>query len=77
MTPDEIIAWLLQGDVSIRYQVHRDLLLEKKTNVRKRIELEGWGAQYLAERKPNGYWGNSFYQPKWISSHYTLLELRN
>ena len=77
MTPDEIIAWLLQGDVAICYQVHRDLLLEKKTNVRKQIELEGWGARYLARRKPNGYWGKSFYQPKWISSHYTLLELRN
>lgn len=35
------------------------------------------GARYLSKRHPTGHWGLRFYQPKWISSHYTLLDLRN
>ena len=77
MTQDEIIKWLLKGDVSIQYQVHRDLLSSEQGNLRKRISNEGWGAEFLSRRKPEGHWGMKFYQPKWTSSHYTLLDLRN
>jgi len=42
-----------------------------------RITTEGWGKQLLSLRKSNGHWGDSFYQPKWISTHYTLLDLRH
>lgn len=28
-------------------------------------------------RNSNGLWGDRFYQPKWTSTHYTLLDLRN
>ena len=28
-------------------------------------------------RHSNGHWGDRFYQPKWTSTHYTLLDLRN
>jgi hypothetical protein len=45
-------------------------------DLRKRIGKEGWGQQFLSKQQPNGYWGKSFYQPKWISTHYTLLDLR-
>ena len=45
--------------------------------MQRRIATEGWGAKLLSLRKPNGHWGCDFYQPKWISSHYTLLDLRN
>jgi hypothetical protein len=31
----------------------------------------------LAKRQDNGHWGRGFYQPKWISTHYTLLDLKN
>ena len=31
----------------------------------------------MAKRKENGHWGKGFYQPKWTSSHYTLLDLRH
>ncbi len=31
----------------------------------------------MSKRKPNGQWGKEFYQPKWQSTHYTLLDLRN
>lgn len=77
MTNDEIISWLLEGDPSIQYQAYRDLLGIDKPNLRKRIELEGWGKRLLDFRKPDGYWGKDFYQPKWISTHYTLLDLKN
>ena len=73
----EITAWLLEGDVSIQYQVHRDLLGEDRPDLRRRIEHEGWGAAFLKNRKSEGHWGDRFYQPKWISTHYTLLDLKN
>ena len=72
-----LLAWLLEGDPAIRYQVYRDLLDEEKPDIQQRIIHEGWGARYLAKRNPDKHWGKGFYQPKWISSHYTLLDLRN
>ena len=45
--------------------------------LRERIATEGWGAQFLQRRRENGHWGRGFYQPKWISSHYTLLDIKN
>jgi hypothetical protein len=72
-----ILSWLLKGDVSIQYQTQRDLLGIEKPALRKKIELEGWGLQFLSSRQPNGHWGRGFYQPKWTSTHYTLLDLKN
>lgn len=77
MKNNQLIKWLLEGDVSIQYQVYRDLLGENRHDLQDRIALEGWGKQLLSKRKSNGHWGLKFYQPKWISSHYTLLDLRN
>ncbi|WP_234567829.1 prenyltransferase/squalene oxidase repeat-containing protein [Rhodohalobacter sp. 614A] len=77
MKTDERIKWLLNGDVSIQYQVHRDLLFEERDDLRKRIATEGWGAEILSKRKPNKHWGKGYYSPKWISSHYSILDLRN
>lgn len=77
MINKKIIKWLLEGDVSIQYQVHRDLLTTERKDLLNRIELEGWGAEFLSKRKTDGHWGQKFYQPKWTSSHYTLLDLRN
>jgi len=74
---EAILDWLLQGDVSIQYLTKKYLLNEKDLNyLRKRIATEGWGKKFLDARMPTGHWGNGFYQPKWISSHYTLLDLR-
>lgn len=76
----EIINWLLEGDVAIQYQTHRDLLksdgkvLER---LRGSISKEGWGREVLSRYNNKGYWGLGFYQPKWTSTHYTLLDLRN
>lgn len=81
MTPTEIahslIPWLLDGDVALQYQVHRDLLGQERPDLRARIAAEGWGAQFLAARQPAGHWGRGFYQPKWTSTHYSLLDLRH
>lgn len=76
---DTVINWLLAGDVSIQYQTHKYLLKSDQTTLnglRKRIAAEGWGKQFLEARNEGGHWGRAFYQPKWISSHYTLLDLR-
>lgn len=78
MLPDDhIITWLLEGDVSIQYQTQRDLLDTDKTALRNRIANQGWGKQFLEKRREDGHWGQKFYQPKWISTHYTLLDLKN
>lgn len=77
MTYDEIISWLLEGDAAIRYQTGRDLLNIDKPSLQQKIASSGWGFRLLSCRLPNGYWGQSFYQPKWISTHYTLLDLKN
>lgn len=65
MNRQDIIDWLLEGDVSIQYQVHRDLLSDDRKDLQKRIAIEGWGARFLSHRRPDGHWGRKFYQPKW------------
>ncbi len=77
MDKEQLIAWLLQGDVSLQYQVLRDLLGQDRKELQKRIATEGWGKRFLSKRKANGHWGQKFYQPKWTSTHYTLMDLRN
>ncbi len=76
MNPD-VIEWLLAGDVSIQYQTYRDLLDVKHPKLQRSIATEGWGAHFLRCRNPDGSWGREFYQPKWTSTHYTLLDLKN
>jgi len=75
MEKKSLVAWLLEGDVSVQYQTHRDLLGEDRPDLRKRIPREGWGKGFLSRRNENGHWGRGFYAPKWTSSHYTLLDL--
>ena len=77
MDEKQIIEWLLKGDVAIQYQVYRDLLGIDRKDIQYKIQHEGWGNQLLSMRSPNGHWGDRFYQPKWISTHYTLMDLRN
>ncbi|HSM70077.1 MAG TPA: prenyltransferase/squalene oxidase repeat-containing protein [Anaerolineales bacterium] len=77
MDKDRPIKWLLEGDVSVQYQTHRDLLGVEKRSLRDRISKEGWGKAFLESRRENGHWGRGFYQVKWISTHYTLLDLKH
>ncbi|MBX7242119.1 MAG: hypothetical protein K1X92_10255 [Bacteroidia bacterium] len=77
MDTKQIIEWLLEGDISIQYQTYRDLMETEKPELQKKIETQGWGLQFFSKRNPGDGWGQRFYQPKWISTHYTLLDLKN
>lgn len=76
-----IIQWLLQGDPAIVYQTHRDLIGTEEaylTQLRKNITEHGWGRRFLNARDDEtGLWGGGIYTPKWISTTYTLLDLKN
>ena len=71
-----IIDWLIEGDVSIQYQTKRDLLGINDLNLKNRIATEGFGKKLLDNQQEDYHWGGGYYRYKWISSHYTLLELR-
>jgi hypothetical protein len=76
----DLRKWLIEGDVSIAYQIARDLTGASRTrlaHLQRRIEREGWGRRLLDCRNRNGHWGKGPYQPKWTSTHYALLELRD
>lgn len=75
-----LIPWLLDGDPAVRWQALRDLARATQDEVdreRRRVEAEGWGAALLARQDPDGRWGGGLYNPKWTSTHYTLLLLRS
>ena len=71
------IDWIRNGDPSLDYLVDKYLLGINNEQKHNRIGKCGWCSDYIERRLPNGSWGNRFYQPKWICSHYTILELRN
>ncbi|WP_158373595.1 hypothetical protein [Cellulosimicrobium cellulans] len=55
----DVLAWLLDGDPAIRWQVMRDLTGAPPGAVaaeRARVAREGWGARLLAARDPDGLW---------------------
>ena len=60
--PHPLIPWLLDGNVAIQYQVHRDLLGQERPDLRARIAAEGSGKQFLADDWPAAGVGGS-YQP--------------
>ena len=79
MTEQEIIAWLLESDPSIRWQVMRDLLEEDDeifTQERMRVSSDGWGADLLSRQDTSGRWAGQLYDHKWISTTYTMQLLR-
>jgi len=68
----QIIDWLLEGDIVIQHLTNK-YLLDRSFN----HNNEGYIAKYLdlydtVEQE----WGGSIYSRKWISSTYTLLELK-
>jgi hypothetical protein len=86
MMNDAVIEWLLDGDPAIRWQTLRDLTGASARSValaRGRVAREGWGARLLAERDARGMWASGrssddgLYSPKWISTTYTMLLLRD
>jgi hypothetical protein len=80
------IQWLLDGDPAIRWQTLRDLAGESERTIereRRRVARDGWGADLLARQAPGGKWADGLssdgglYSPKWISTTYTMLLLRD
>jgi hypothetical protein len=83
---DSAVQWLLDGDPAIRWQALRDLTGASQSTVereRRKIARDGWGARLLAEQGSDGKWAaglssdDGMYSPKWISTTYTMLLLRD
>lgn len=80
------IDWLLDGDPAIRWQALHDVVGAPRRTVdreRARVAADGWGARLLAQQGRSGRWGGGrasdagLYTPKWTSTTYTLLLLRD
>jgi hypothetical protein len=89
---DALIAWLLDSDPALRWQVERDLLSAPPDvweATRARIAAEGFGARLLALQDSDGQWaGGSFFPANfhgpeaaeggqpWTATTWTLNSLR-
>jgi hypothetical protein len=78
--PDRsVIAWLLDSDPSIRWQVMRDLLGAPAEDVaaeRARVATDGWGARLLAVQGADGAWAGAAWNHGWDSTMHVLTLLR-
>ncbi|MFI5612174.1 squalene cyclase [Amycolatopsis sp. NPDC051903] len=87
----ELLAWLLDSDPALRWQVERDLAGEPPEvweATRARVATEGFGARLLALQDPDGQWaGGTFFpagfqgspedgQP-WTATTWSLNALRD
>ena len=67
------LDWLMQGNPVIVHLTKKYLI--NQTSYSNNL---GYIKDYLDLQDPNTLlWGNGYYGPKWISTHYTLLELKN
>lgn len=88
----DLIAWLLDSDPAIRWQVMRDLLDAAPSEwaaERAKVEAEGWGARLLASQDPDGQWDGGAFLPAgferhewhergqpWTATSFSLTQLR-
>jgi hypothetical protein len=88
----DVIAWLLDSDPSIRWQVMRDLLdvpASEWMAERAKVETEGWGAKLLSCQDEDGQWAGGAFIPAgfdarewsergqpWTATHFSLSQLR-
>lgn len=73
MTIDSgVLAWLLDSDPALRWQVERDLADAPPSTweaTRARVATEGWGADLLAKQDADGQWaGGSFFPAGFFGS---------
>jgi hypothetical protein len=82
----QTVQWLLDGDPAIRWQTLWDVVRVGEASVareRSKVAREGWGARLLARQDREGTWAGGqsadggLYSPKWISTTYTMLLLRD
>jgi hypothetical protein len=77
---DAVLAWLMDADPAIRWQVLQDLAAGPAAAVaaeRARIGAEGWGAQLLALQAADGRWGGTAWNSGWDSTMHVLMLLRD
>jgi hypothetical protein len=77
---DSTVEWLLAGDPAIRWQTLQDLAGAPAGRIerqRRSIAHEGWGHRLLARQNARGMWAGGMYSPKWTSTTYTMLLLRD
>ena len=90
--PDPVVAWLLNSDPSIRWQVMRDLLDVPEREYaaeRARVESDGWGARLLSCQDEDGQWAGGAFLPSgfdfreweqvgqpWTATTFSLSQLR-
>ncbi len=68
-----VIQWLEKGDYTIKRMTSKYLLKNEIT-----YKNEGHIKRYLdLYNKKTRLWGEGVYGPKWISTHYTMLELKD
>ncbi len=86
----DVLAYLLDSDPSIRWQVMADLTEatpDEVTAERSRIATEGWGQELLGAQAEVGYWDGGTYRPGWVdddrpffdawtATHFSLQQLR-
>jgi hypothetical protein len=79
-TPAEpVLAWLLDGDPSVRWQARRDLLSTPPDEVaaeRARVATEGHCARLLAAQGADGTWAGVAWNRGWDSTMHVLMLLR-
>jgi hypothetical protein len=83
---NDVTQWLLDGDPAIRWQTLRDLVGATERTVereRRKVARVGWGSRLLAKQDSEGTWAGGkssdggLYHPKWTSTTYTMLLLRD
>ncbi len=75
----EVLAWLLDSDPAIRWQVMRDLAgspMDQVLAERVKLTTEGWGATLLALQAADGTWSGIAWNPEWTSTFHALTLLR-
>lgn len=74
-----VVAWLLDSDPALRWQVLRDLTRASEAEVaaeRARIATEGLGARLLALQGADGQWGGTAWNRGWSSTMHVLVLLK-
>ncbi|WP_367138444.1 squalene cyclase [Saccharothrix sp. HUAS TT1] len=72
MVTRDLLAWLLDSDPALRWQVERDVAGEPAEvweATRARIGVEGFGARLLALQDPDGQWAGGAYFPAGFDFH--------
>jgi hypothetical protein len=71
-----VIEWMAQTDVSLEYLTNKYLLNNDDKYLKDKVIRHGYAQKLMYLQDPKTLlWGNGVYSPKYISTHYTLLEL--